>query len=411
MDTLSKNYISKQLLEHGKISPLEYFLTFLFVVCCGFTSGDVIPGKSYIIIFFGLIFMLKHSKEFASKWFTLFMMIIPMFLILLVHKKMFGKWDTSLKICMQLSIAGFFLIVMLKEKFKKAYFNIMTFICIISLFFYALMVLANYVPNIESLNTGSIYKGIFIWNARLGEIENKRNCGPFWEPGAFAGYILMVFILYFNEWRYIWTFHRKKTIVLLLALITTFSSQGYISAFLLVGAHLLKTVSHRDLVKFTIASIVSISLILVLYNSLPFLKEKVEEQLELTESWDSDQSLQSANRFTTTMVDIYNIQKRPLTGSSSDSYILYADFPFIINVVNQAGGYGSGSGMTVYMAQHGLVIFLIWLIMTLKSLILYYGRKRTAILVILVLLALGQGEFYITYIMYQSLPYLKFAKK
>lgn len=395
-----------------KITYLDYFLIFLFIVDCGFTSGDLIPGKNYIIILFGLVYMLRHIDDVLSKIKIPIIMTSSLFVVLIIHRQQFGEWDQSLSRCILYSIAGFLLIVMMKDKFRITYLNIMAFIAAISVICYVLMLFANIVPNIGVLNSRpDSYRGIFIWNARLGEITGRRNCGPFWEPGAFSGYLLMVFVLYINNWKLLWRTQRKKTIIILLALITTFSSQGYLSAFILIGVQLLLNAKSSNFFRLGLTAIVIAIGLVFLYNTLPFLKQKVDDQLELTEDWDSDNSLQSANRFTTTMVDNFNIQKRPLWGSSSDPYILYEDFPFITNVVTKQGAYGTGSGVTGFIAQNGIILFIIWLYMSYRSFNILYRRKLTSILLLLMLLSLGQGEAYMAYIFYQSFPYLRFTKK
>lgn len=395
-----------------RISLLEYMLVFLLVVSCGFTSGDIIPGKNYIIILFGIIYTLRHTGDVLSKIKTPIIMVGTLVAVLLIHRVIFHIWDRSLSLCVLFSIAGFFLLVMMKDKFRIAYMNIMAVIAAISLVCFFSMRVIHFIPNIGLLNSKlDMYLGIFIWNVRNGEVILGRNCGPFWEPGAFSGYLLMVFVLYVNEWNKLWKEHKLKVIMLLLALVTTFSSQGYIAGFILIGIQLLLNTKRRNFFRVGIVAVILDIGVTLTYNTLPFLKEKVDDQLELTETWDSDNSLQTANRFTTTMVDISNIQKRPLFGSTSDPYILYEDYPFIMNVVTEHGAYGTGSGVTGFIAQNGVILFLVWLTMSLSSFNVYYGRKLTAMLVLLMLLSLGQGEAYMSYIFYQSLPYLKYTKR
>lgn len=58
---ISLNYIKKP------ISNYEYFITFLLVVMCGFTSGDIIPAKSYFLSFMCLLYINKKENKQSIK--------------------------------------------------------------------------------------------------------------------------------------------------------------------------------------------------------------------------------------------------------------------------------------------------------------------------------------------------------
>lgn len=388
------------------ISKMEYFLMFLFVVCCGFTNGELIPAKSYTIIAFGFFFwtsrkqcMPKFSKE-------LILIVLTMLVVVMVHKYQFGIIDTTLLKYIPLCVAGYSLVLILGQKFPQAYLDIMYFLAVISLVCYSIMIVTGYVPHIDALKGNhSNHQGIFLWNVRNSEILGIRNCGPFWEPGAYAGYLLMVGILYFNEWELLWINQRKKVMILVLALITTFSTQGYIIAFLLILTRLIFVTTRRNLIAIFVTFSVTIAAISVLYQTVPFLREKVDAQLELNSDWESSQSLQSANRFTTTSLDLQNIGKNPLWGSTSDPYVLYQDYGVIMKHVEDVGGYGSGSGGTNYIASNGIVLYLVWLFLCYKSLGIYYGSRLKSFAILVILLMLGQAEMYNAHILYHTIPF------
>lgn len=72
------------------------------------------------------------------------------------------------------------------------------------------MVVANYIPDISAFSQGKPYKSIFVYCIRSSEILRLRNCGPFWEPGAFAGYVILVGVLYFKDLKVLWNTQRKN---------------------------------------------------------------------------------------------------------------------------------------------------------------------------------------------------------
>ena len=106
----------------------------------------------------------------------------------------------------------------------------------------------------------------------------------------------------------------------------------------------------------------------IIYESTPFLKEKIDDQVSISENWDSDRSLQTANRFTTTFVDLDIISKNPIFGATNDPGIRYQDFAYIILYeVDRKGLYGAGSGMTMYAAANGLLLLFLWIYLFLFS--------------------------------------------
>lgn len=75
----------------------------------------------------------------------------------------------------------------------------------------------------------------------------------------------------------------------------------------------------------------------VAYTTLPFLREKINEQLELTADWEDNLSLQSPNRFTTTMLDIYYIKEHLFIGNTDDPERRYGDHFFVMQVIENQG--------------------------------------------------------------------------
>jgi hypothetical protein len=397
--------ISKKQIKEPKISSIEYFLAFLMIVSCGFTNMGLIPAKTYIIILFCIPYINRALNHNIKIMMAPLILCVSYLMVIYMHKQIFNVIDKILFNNILLTLAGFGLFTRMASKFKYAYLNIMTVLAVISIFFFIIMRVTHWVPNIPALNEG-IYKGIFLWNARLGEIEFGRNCGPFWEPGAYSGYLLLTFVFWFNDWRYLWQKHRKKIIVLVIALVTTFSSQGYISTFLLIFIKLILNQKKSLSPKKIIVLVTFVFVIIAAFTSLSFLQDKINDQLELADNWNSDASLQSATRFTTMMVDIYNINKSPIWGMSNDGNYLYEDFPYIYSVYKKTGGYGTGTGMTGFMAANGIPLFAIWTILSFIGLKRLYGNKLQSLIILLFLVVLGQGEVYISYIAYQSIPYL-----
>lgn len=149
-----------------------------------------------------------------------------------------------------------------KGKFIKVFTNIIVFIATYSMVIYLLSLIPsvnNYLyntltPQFPSLNVqDAVFEGggrnIVIYNFYSNSISDiigfKRNCGPFWEPGMFAVFINMALlcnlVILNGNWR--------KNIILILALISTFSAGGYLSLlFILAGYFLLKKKSLTSII-------------------------------------------------------------------------------------------------------------------------------------------------------------------
>lgn len=389
------------------LSLLDYIKVFLFIVCCGFPSGELIPAKTYILILLGIISIPKCSDNYnINSIKECAFIIISILFVVFMHYYMFNFVDEVLLKVVILVIAGFITFLSMGERFIYAFFKIMYWLCLISLPFFLLVRLFDIIPNIDYLCKEG-YKGFFLWNIRLNEIILGRNCGPFWEPGAFSGYIIITFCFFYNDLYDLWEKRKKECVVMGLALISTFSTQGYLTAFMLILFKYLSKLDRKRVI-ITIAFLIPSSF--MLYKSLPFLHEKINEQLLLASSWEDNESLLSANRFSTTMVDLYNIKREPLWGNTSDLERLYGDFSTIMYTVNDNGSYGSGSGLSSYAASHGLILLLVWVLFSYRSLALFFDSKISAITILFVICFLGQGEQYINYILYQSIPFLKYVK-
>ena len=355
-----------------QIEPIEYLLVFLFIVNCGFSSANLIPFKNYLIILMGGFLLLRKGGHHLDGVKILIVIIISCLTIKVYHR---GAPTQFLNI----------------------------FILSFGIFF-----LTGYAIDIPFLDENNTYKGFFLYAIRTNEIERIRNCGPFWEPGAYAGYIILTFLLFYEDLSTLYSKYKNECRILIIALITTFSTQGYAIAFIFIITLLIRRISRIILIKTFVKASVVVIVMLLVASSVPFLRDKIVEQYTLSTSWKDEKSLLSANRFSTTMLDLYNISKSPFWGNSENKQRLYGEFSTITYMISGKGSgvYASGSGTTMFIAQYGLILFVIYFYTCYKSLRKYFREKRSTIFVIIILLALGQCEIYLYKIMYISLPYL-----
>lgn len=406
--------IDSGMLKYGnmKISAYEYFLGLMFIILCGFTAGGVIPAKTYILLLLGIVSWVNNPRRYKHSLGEVLLLCLSFILICIAHYTYYSYFDKGIIDKVFLILCGYFVLKQLKRKFCFIYFKLMYYLAFLSIICYILQI-QRIIPDIPYFykDVKVAYHGIFFWNVRFNEIRAgsngfPRNCGPFWEPGAFSGYLLMIPVLYFNNLKLLWDNYRKESIVLIITFLTTFSTQGYVGAFILGVSKYISLVNSKYALRALFSSLFFVYAAFISYETLPFLKEKIDSQLDISKEWNDDSAIQGSDRFSTTMLDLENIGRSPLVGNTTDYHRLYRKYPILLKKIELDGSRGSGSGMTSFMAEFGILLWLIWLALTYKSLSTFYSNKRSAFLVCLFLIALGQGESYITQIFYLSIPFL-----
>lgn len=385
------------------ISKIDYTLIWIYIILCGFTSAFMIPAKTYILSILCIVYLFVNPK---TKIVPLLSCMCSYILISVIHIYVYDYFDKRAMVDIPLLIlSGFYIVTVLGERFRFAYLKVIYYLSLISLVFFFLMIAFDYIPSISLLEKKG-YNGLFIYNIRLNEIVDCRNCGPFWEPGAFSGYICMVLVLFFDDLSVLWTQYRREAIVLIIALITTQSTQGYLIFLLIIFFYLIKKNNFKKIV-FCLIPFITL-LISFLFIQVDFLGDKIVEQWEHTENF-NDRSLQTANRLTTTVVDCSIIAEHPFIGATNNIDIHYENFPFILKVIDEEDTYGSGTGITINIATYGIFVFLIWLCFSFLAFRRSFSLKDS-ILCLIIILLLGNAEVYSNAIFYLSLPFMKIAK-
>ena len=180
-----------------------------------------------------------------------------------------------------------------------------------------------------------------------------RNCGMFWEPGAFAGYIILALLMLAAIRASITRKqHLAAFVILTIALVSTTSTTGYIAypiAFLLN----LNTLNVKAKLKVSMAARVCLLVPVVILGSwlafqkLEFLQAKVKRQITAVQRreyrWRS-------NRFGTLVFDWEYIKTRPLTGWGLHDKTRFALHPWVKDD-------GFGNGMSNFIVRFGFIGF------------------------------------------------------
>lgn len=192
-----------------------------------------------------------------------------------------------------------------------------------------------------------------------------RNSGCAWEPGLFSVMICIALLLNISRNKGI-NFN-KSTVILLFALITTFSTTGYTVALIIFACHYIFSEKKSLVRKFFYLCILGI--VLTSVYKLPFMAEKIESKSNIenftTESdalkwYEKEQILFTVDRFEGMYLDFKNFCKNPIVGyglQREKSYVYKSISPYII----------TSNGVVKPFAQMGIILGFLFLLLTYKS--------------------------------------------
>ncbi|MEO8399931.1 MAG: hypothetical protein ABI550_08985, partial [Ignavibacteriaceae bacterium] len=164
----------------------------------------------------------------------------------------------------------------------------------------------DYIPNvlIYSLNPGA-----------TGWFDISRNSGPFWEPGAFAGYLMIAILLNFSKDQKI---TNKYNVVLLIALITTFSTAGLLAFSFFLSFYFL-------LIRKLRIGIIFVPIILFLsftaYNDIQIFNFKINESVDQLNSPVDVYSRRT--RILSAFLDLEDVTNHPVLGRGRNNMTRY----------------------------------------------------------------------------------------
>lgn len=187
---------------------------------------------SILIILLSFIFFKKRKDLSKNTLITFFSISFVLILVTVVHFSNLTLEYIFPVIEFIIYLFGMAIVVTYIEKYVycNIYISIITTISIISLINYS--VTFNFPNSVNFLaqhiqigDTTFIVSPFYTWG--FDSYIYPRNAGPFWEPGAFQGFILiaLIMLLYYKN---MIKLYKWKILILVLTLITTQSTTGYI---------------------------------------------------------------------------------------------------------------------------------------------------------------------------------------
>ena len=389
------------------ISLIDYFLVLLLL----FMSGNIafsyyVTKWCYVIFaFLMIVIYLSDSKRLNRKigyhHVRRLLFFILCLVILFVCQTVVLGWNSFSGIVNFLCkiIVGGGVVLYLRERFKYALFNIMYYISIVCLIFWCIQLFTG--PNMGLLPAGREYQTAIIFHTRLR--ENIRNCGFFWEPGAYGGYLVLLLLLFYNDLAYLFKCHRGKCVVLLIALISTMSTTAYI----VFGLTLIWYFSFKmkNNLKYILLPL-SVGVALWAYYSFDFLSTKIDRQTIQSLSMDGEYS---SNRLGSLLFDLHYIQKHPLVGNGLHERTRYADHMYVFEMISSGEVANTGNGFSESIVKFG---FLFWGIFIY---FLFTGNKKVQkpdlISFVILFCVLLNGEMFFNYPLALSIPMMRLATR
>ncbi|GAA4400245.1 hypothetical protein GCM10023187_13220 [Nibrella viscosa] len=130
-----------------------------------------------------------------------------------------------------------------------------------------------------------------------------RNSGPFWEPGAFAIFLNLALIFNLAQKK---TLLNRQNALFILSLLTTFSTAGYATFFIILIGYVLTTQTIGRGIKVLYTALLLFGAVSA-YDQFAFLGSKIQENISLATE-------DNTSRFGSAYLDIIDIAKSPLIG-------------------------------------------------------------------------------------------------
>lgn len=402
-------------LSNKQPNRTDYFLVVLLTIFAGLGNSifrDIRYSIIPIIISFG-VFRIRRKKfnRSAEKIYTVFILFIFGYFL-----KYWGEFDPMFTFRIFVYITFPYLVVsVVGYNFFKIYENILYFFALISLplflletvaynFIYLLLAKLQSIMHLPQLDWE--YVNVLFYTINNGS-RQLRNCGFAWEPGGFSNFLILAIII--NLARNRFSLKNKKLWVLLIAMITTFSTTGYL-AFVPVVIWYLYNVKFKK----RMILIFPLLFLAIYASTLPFMTDKIKDlsvdpevilNRVVSASSRNDKSY-TIGRFAGFLMNMEDLKEHPIIGYGGHGELTFNNR----NNTSMASINGLGRWMATF-GSVGFLIFLLSYIKSLRNLSLLYGFNKPLIL-LATILALGfgfglihSGLFFAFMLSYLFLPY------
>jgi len=378
----------------------------ILVILLLFFSGNPLVnflfGKYYGLVGLSMTFLVvRHKFKLEKSYVNQYKYMAIIILIILILQFFFLPLISELAVLnllLKLMMGGL-IIYYLKESFAYYFFIVLSTLCLISLIFFLVINIGSF----DFLPYISLRQGVtsYIIYGTSYAIHLNKNAGMFWEPGAHAGIITLCLALNFKHLKYYWNNYKYKLIFLLVALISTQSTAGYIVGFTIGFFYFMQQKNY-------IFSVIILSVFLLavgyIYQEKDFLKTKIEAQYRNATEQNIGEF--SNSRFGSIIFDWHYIQKHPLIGNSFNLKTRYQDHQYMF-LGEKEDVISSGNGFSNYLASMGVFFIFSYFYFLFKA--VSVNGKLFGFFILLVVFLNLQSEQWFNFPLYLGLPFLYYV--
>lgn len=384
-----------------RVNTSDYI--WMFIILCA--SGNPIFGYlfgeyAYLLLLVALFVFFWDKLLIGSKPILLWTLVLTTIFVAhfftLSSITFLGSANYLTKV-----IIGIFAAFVFSYKFSIVYFRLISFLTTISLILWVGNVFGIKWHDIQLTD---LLGSMIIYSQPTEEAYSSllwgfhRNYGMFWEPGAFAGYILIAFFLFINRLDYLWSEYRKSTIILIAGLASTFSTTGYIVFCVILFTFFYIAIRKKKI--YALAGLLTVFLLSYLFNSLEFMGEKIYNEYDYAMQMEETDFVSS--RIGAIVMDWQYIKLHPIIGNGLLNETRFSRHMDIIS----GGSIGVGNGFSGEIAYLGIPFMLLYLYLIYRNRTL----KKKWVLIICLTLVL-QGEYFMNYPFFFVFPYVCFFQQ
>lgn len=257
--------IGKKNFKFKQIDFLNAIICIILIALSGTIQFSYIWYSESIIAVtvFSIGLFIFHTKKIkVSTSFILILLVIIVMTNILVYPINIGG---HISLLMKLFSCYVLVNYIKPDIFSRYYINIICFLAIVSLFCFILLIINpqfifNNVPAIEYWDHTTRYA--FLYNFPLNEFT-IRNFGPFHEGGMWAVFLNIALILHLENNQVKSKYFNLKTIVLIVTIITTISTTGFIICSIII---IYKLINKKNIKSIVLFSFLLVILIIVEQN-------------------------------------------------------------------------------------------------------------------------------------------------
>lgn len=335
-----------QLINKSKTNIIEYIFVVLTILYTArvapFTQNDQTLIVVFVLTF--ITFIIRGHSIDRILWITLLIWISINIYSYIVNNPNSFPFLPFMGITLRLLLPYFFYKICGNNFFKTLYKFCYPLI-VLSLILFTLQVIfpsvfqsladpLNFTVKDEYKSLNRWYIVVYMFNVV------ERNSGFMWEPGAYS--CILVFLLYYRLFNNNFKIDRH-IIVIIIAIITTFSTSGYLAIFATVTGFLI----YSKKFNYFLLLIPIVIFFVYLYNNTSFLGEKIDGYVENSENFTEIETVMRGNRLGFFVLTMECSLTAPLGNGVIDNSYMLKKYGGILSgangighVINQWGWFG-----------------------------------------------------------------------